>query len=198
MSATSQYPRLGEWLQRWLRLEPHQVIGGPDDPYLLRWYVIPRNPWLNVYVHKFCRSDDDRALHDHPWWFVSLMLSGRYDEITEAGTKRRRTGSIAYRPAAWRHRVALLWESCTSCGGSGIGYGTVPGGRWMETDCGVCDGSGTGRYRPCWTLIVTGRRSRTWGFWCERWDLSQQVGQLKKRFVPWQEWDDATGCGEVS
>ncbi|MGV0805769.1 hypothetical protein [Mycolicibacterium setense] len=33
-------------------------------------------------------------------------------------------------------------EYCTSCQGSGIGYGQVPDGRWMETDCGHCDGSG--------------------------------------------------------
>lgn len=98
-------PRLRDWLPRLVTGQPHQVIGGHDDPYLLRWYVIPRNPVFNVYLHKFLRSDDDRALHDHPWWFVSLILRGRYDEITDQGARRRNAGSLAFRPAEWRHRV---------------------------------------------------------------------------------------------
>ena len=51
------------------RRAPDFVIGGSDNPYLLRWFLIPRNPVFNVYLHKFMRSDDDRALHTHPWLF---------------------------------------------------------------------------------------------------------------------------------
>jgi hypothetical protein len=191
------------WRDWWPRLrarQPHQVIGGFDNPYLLRWYVIPRNPLLNIYVHKFLRSDDDRALHDHPWWFVSVMLRGGYDEVTETVVnRRRRAGSIAFRRAEWRHRVRLITESvCQTCNGTGVGYGTVPDGRWMETDCGDCDGTGeiTHAERPCWTLIVTGRRVRTWGFWCPR-TLHTLSGRHveSERFVPWTEFGDA-GCGE--
>lgn len=116
MSTTSYRHSNRKWLRRLLSGQPHQTIGGAEHPYMLRWYVIPRNPLVNVYVHKFCRSDDDRALHDHPWWFVSLILRGRYDEITEAGTRRRRAGSIAFRPAEWRHRVALVRRGLPSAG----------------------------------------------------------------------------------
>ncbi|AQT78287.1 hypothetical protein B1R94_02120 [Mycolicibacterium litorale] len=205
MSVTSVQPTLREWLHGLVSRRPHQVIGGVDDPYLLRWHLIPRNPVLNIYLHKFLRSDDDRALHDHPWWFVSLILRGQYDEITDAGTKRRRAGSIAYRPATWRHRVALLWKSCASCEGTGIGYGQVPDSRWMETDCGACDGSGNGRTLPCWTIIVTGRRARTWGFWCRKVqplnfinpdDDNYTATSVAERFIPWTEFGDA-GCGEA-
>ena len=41
---------------------PNFVIGDPADPYLRRWYVIPRNPLFNIYLHQILRSDDDRAL----------------------------------------------------------------------------------------------------------------------------------------
>ena len=34
--------------------------------------------------------------------------------------------------------------ACTSCHGTGTGWGKVPDGRWMETDCGACEGSGCG------------------------------------------------------
>src|SRR5262245_55579519 len=71
---------------RLLRLEerraPDVIIGREGDDYLRRWYVIPRNRIFNVYMHQFIRSDDDRALHDHPWWNLSFLLNGRYVEHT--------------------------------------------------------------------------------------------------------------------
>ena len=38
------------------------VVGGDADPYLRRWWLIPRNRIFNVYLHHFMRSDDDRVL----------------------------------------------------------------------------------------------------------------------------------------
>jgi hypothetical protein len=40
--------------------DPSFVVGGHVDPYLYRWYLIPRNKFLNIYLHKFLRSDDDQ------------------------------------------------------------------------------------------------------------------------------------------
>lgn len=37
------------------RRKPDFVIGDPANPYLLRWYVIPRNKVFNIYLHKFCK-----------------------------------------------------------------------------------------------------------------------------------------------
>ncbi len=97
---------------------PDYVIGGMDRPYLLRWFLIPRNPLFNVYLHLFLRSDDDRALHDHPWMNCSILLSGNYVEhtIAQGGIERRQllkagdwrfrwTGRIA-------HRVELVDDTC--------------------------------------------------------------------------------------
>lgn len=56
---------------------PDAVIG---DNYLSRWYVIPRNRFFNIYMHKFTGSDDDRALHDHPWYSLSFLLKGELKE----------------------------------------------------------------------------------------------------------------------
>lgn len=67
----------------WARArEPHVVIGGHERPYLLRWFLIPRNRFFNLYVHLFLRSDDDRALHDHPWLNASWILDNAYTEHT--------------------------------------------------------------------------------------------------------------------
>lgn len=139
--------RILEWLVGLLSGKPHFYIGGRENPYMLRWFLIPRNGWLNIYLHKFMRDDDDRAMHDHPWWFVSVMLRGcyredRYVELRGNGfvspyidSSVRRWLSIAIRRATDRHRVTLRKDT-------------------------------SGRPVPCWTLVVTGPRVREWGFWC--------------------------------
>ena len=155
------------WLRTLLSGKPHFYIGGKENPYLLRWYLIPRNRWFNIYLHKFLRDDDDRALHDHPWWFISIMLKGSYIEHCDPLqypydgywarvrlAEHRATPSIAFRAAEHRHRVELQQRP---------------------------DGSRV----PCWTLVVTGRKAREWGFWCP------------KGFVPWHQFVDHTDHGNT-
>jgi hypothetical protein len=113
-------------------------IGGAADPYLRRWYVIPRNRWFNLYLHNIRRSDEDRALHDHPWCNVSIVLRGGYVEIvpTPGATKVakwRPAGSIVIRRPRAAHRLVVS---------------EVLG--------------------PVWTLFITGPRLREWGFWCPK------------------------------
>lgn len=60
--------------------EPDFVVGPENDPQMRRWWIVPRNSVCNVYLHQFLRSDDDRALHDHPGDNVSWILSGLYVE----------------------------------------------------------------------------------------------------------------------
>ena len=56
---------LFNWFKTLCSGRPHFLISDQADPYLHRWYVIPRNRFLNLYLHKFLRDDEDRALHDH-------------------------------------------------------------------------------------------------------------------------------------
>jgi len=99
---------------------PDFVVGGQDRPYLLRWWVIPRNRFFNVYLHQFHRSDDDRALHDHPWWNVSIVLVGQYLEhrIHAGGVHTqtlREAGSIVGRMPRTAHRIELFdGQTCTT------------------------------------------------------------------------------------
>ncbi|WP_280757646.1 hypothetical protein [Polaromonas sp. CG_23.6] len=131
-------------LRRAQARSPDFVIGGSQDPYLRRWWLIPRNRFFNVYVHQFLRSDDDRALHDHPWLFnVSILLQGGYREwffvrhFTEmtgvncTHFKDCRAGAVKFRFGGAPHRVELT------------------------------DGT-------CWTLFITGPRYREWGFHCPK------------------------------
>lgn len=91
---------------------PDFVIG---DDYLRRWYVVPRNSGQNVYLHDIRRSDDDRALHDHPWHNTSYLILGGYIEHTPEGTFTRKPGDVIEREATALHRLEVIpGERCIS------------------------------------------------------------------------------------
>lgn len=98
--------------------QPDVVIGGIDNPYLMRWFLIPRNAFFNIYVHYFLRSDDDRALHDHPWVNCSILLRGSYTEhqIAQGGINTRtvrKAGDWCIRPSGKiAHRIELTHGPC--------------------------------------------------------------------------------------
>lgn len=110
---TTWYKRLAE------KRPPDFIIGGKEDPYMLRWWVIPRNRFFNIYLHRFLRSDDDRALHDHPWVNCSYLLEGEYTEHTigAGGVHHEAISlphSIKFRRSVAAHRVELHNGPCWS------------------------------------------------------------------------------------
>jgi len=169
MRVPPEYWDWGHWAKALVTRDPFVI--GEDSPYLLRWYVVPRNPYLNVYLHKFLRSDDDRALHDHPWWFLSLLLKGGYIEHREDGTVRRKRGSVAVRRADVLHRVELERDD-----------------EWVDPSDQDEDGWFPIHYteKPAWTLFFTGPKIREWGFKCP------------KGWLHWKEFDKRNGCGEFA
>ena len=53
-----------------------------NKPYLLRHYLFLKNrePFpFNVFIHKFMKGDED-DIHDRPWGFFHIILSGGYWE----------------------------------------------------------------------------------------------------------------------
>jgi hypothetical protein len=121
-------------------------------PYLSRWYLIGKKPEddpdlkgqiiaseekkkFDLFLHRFHRSDDDGALHNHPWsWAVSLVLAGGYMEERRVGDKvaRRivRPLSLNFIRGEDYHRVDLI-----------------------------------GPDRDAWSLFLVGPRVKTWYFW---------------------------------
>ena len=122
------------------RRDPDFIIGPQDDPYMLRWWWLPRNKIFNVYVHVFRHDDDDRALHDHPWWNVSILLRGELAEArkTKRGNKYRLFTRFVpiFRTAKASHRLILP--------------NTVK------------------QNKGAWTIFITGPRIREWGFHCPK------------------------------
>lgn len=85
---------------------PPDLVIGID--YLARWYLIPRNRFFNIYLHRFDGSDDDRALHDHPWISVSVMLTGELIEHDLSGRHHVPWLLPVFRRARYAHRLELV------------------------------------------------------------------------------------------
>lgn len=83
----------------------HERLGLPECPYLERWVLNFR--WFSIRLHHWMGSDDKRNLHDHPWWFWSLVLWGSLTDVSEKGRTHRRPGSVAFFPAEYRHSVEI-------------------------------------------------------------------------------------------
>ena len=121
---------------KWFKRKPDLVIG-PD--YMHRWYVIPRNRFFNIYLHKIMHDDDDRALHDHPWYSLSFLLKGRLREIYRVTSSSGR----AVEKIRYPHRLRPLFRSARFA-------------HRLEV------------VEPAWTLFITGPKIRLWGFWCPK------------------------------
>jgi hypothetical protein len=105
-----------------------EKLGLPQCPYVIRWKLEARLG--SVRLHHWLKPDDDRAFHDHPWWFATVMLRGCYTDRSPAGDDVLMAGSARVRPALHQHTV-------------------IPGEH------------------GAWTLMLTGPKSRAWGFWRE-------------------------------
>lgn len=107
------FRRLALWIcKRAQRRAPDFVIGDTARPYMLRWWIIPRNQIFNIYLHDIQRSDDDRAKHDHPWPSLSYMIAGElgehYDHKKGERFRILIAGDWVWRPANFAHRLEVL------------------------------------------------------------------------------------------
>ena len=88
---------------------PTRIIeGAAGEPYLHRWELRGNNPNFDVYLHRFLKSDDSRALHDHPAASLAILLSGTYKEWFRASHYKTRTeGDAILRVATTAHRIEI-------------------------------------------------------------------------------------------
>lgn len=148
-------------------------------PYMHRWFVL-RSKHLGIFIHKFVRSDFDRALHDHPWNFLVIPLWRGYIEHTvelvpasvDPGDEiyqirfhfKRRVLPIfgtRFRSAEFRHRVELFVDTKNAAMKE---YQEVFGDKVGSI------------YLPAWSLFIRFSKRRDWGFWLtdtiwKKWNL---------------------------
>jgi hypothetical protein len=109
-----------------------------DDPellYLTRWRLV-QTPWFGVYLHRLGGPDPRATLHDHPWNFVSIVLWGGYTERVCQGRSHDGSPQTNWRDVRWINvKPALGLHSIR---------------RLFRA--------------PTWTLMLVGRRQRTWGY----------------------------------
>lgn len=164
-------------ISRFVGRKPDFTIGRVNDVYMRRWYVIPRNRWFNIYLHNMLRDDDEGALHDHPWWNVSIVLKGGYLEwmprrklppsVLDDWAKVRTPSTQWYAKtrgqlvadnqrdimAMWRRPGSIIFRRATDAHRLELDREFGPK---IEPPL-----------IPSWSLFITGPNKRTWGFWCK-------------------------------
>jgi len=88
----------------------HNPIGLPECPYMIRWVILFFG--YSIRLHHWVASDDQRNFHDHPWWMITLMLKGRYVDITSEKHDILTSGSIRFRKASHKHTVKVDPPGC--------------------------------------------------------------------------------------
>jgi hypothetical protein len=122
---------------------PDAQIGRDEQgrSYMERWHAIPRNKHFNVYLHLY-HHDDDRIPHSHPWWSVSICVSGALREFYT------RTSHNASMPDQHKMRLVtkgdIVWRSADM-----FHHLEVAGNRTI-------------------TIFITGPRIKDWYFACKR------------------------------
>jgi len=118
----------------------------PDNLTYWRWFVWPRNRFLNLYLHNFTH-DDAHDLHDHRMINISFILQGSYFEerfcwwpvsglmLPPTSRRLRPQYSLTFRLPSTPHRVVLPRDA-------------------------------EGREIPSWSLFIGFPHWRNWGMWC--------------------------------
>jgi hypothetical protein len=89
-----------------VNLFPHEDIGWKEIGETFVRYDLIKTRWFNLYLHNLISVEAHPKLHNHPWWFVALILKRGYSEYTDAtGWVYRRPGTVLFRPASWAHNV---------------------------------------------------------------------------------------------
>lgn len=135
-----------------LRLGPFRLYSHHLGKYMRRWIL--QHPLGTIRLHNIRMPDKDDVMHDHPWHFASLILKGGYSE-----SKPIPGGCPAHGPFQTLRYTAGAINFCPADGVHRISE--IHG-------------------ESCWTIVVSTRPVRSFGFWREEGDGAA--------FVPWREW----------
>ena len=150
------------------------------DPYLHRWYVI-RTRGFGLFIHKFIRSDEDRALHCHPWDFIVIPIWRGYWEWHSCAMCKNHEDAMGIetncrhpvktrvlpilgakkQPAEYRHRVELLKKTVVRPIAEHPHYDQIAPRKEMA---GIVSFLKVVE-KPAWSIFIRFTERRDWGFW---------------------------------
>jgi hypothetical protein len=88
-----------------------EIIGPSECPLIYRWTLV-NTRFGKLLVHRFLPHADDRAEHDHPSSFLTIVLRGHYVDENPNGRDFVRAPTIRWRPATHRHRTRVGPRGC--------------------------------------------------------------------------------------
>ncbi len=170
--------KLMAWCERKGRVLKITGSAGADDVYLIRYYVV-RSKYFNVFIHQFLRSDRD-DLHDHPWNFVTYLVSGSYTEnrFNEKTGKVEATRRINapyndYMQTVHLRQNVFVYRKATDQ------HQVVVDQDLKEKD----------KDKAALTLFISGPTKREWGFIKEEDSMffnERQAGIKTRTWVDWR------------
>lgn len=69
----------GQRSPRWAVMQRMTIPCLDGTDYLVRLRIV-QTPWFGIYLHDIHKDDGDRAPHNLPWAFMSVVLRGYYTE----------------------------------------------------------------------------------------------------------------------
>lgn len=118
--------------------------------YLSRWFLFGKSVDSSfaggraVMLHKFHESDADE-MHDHPWPFISIILTGGYWEKTPRKGWSKESPDDSETVMLWHGPGSILRNKASRIHSVVIEEGSEPV-----------------------TLILRGKKSGSWGFYCPK------------------------------
>lgn len=148
--------------------------GAIENPTYWRWYVWPRNRFINCYLHNFLR-DDEEDLHDHRMVNISVVLSriGYSEELFH-----RQPHSGERLPGTYMRVVRFMRPR--------LRLPSTPHRVVLHKDA-------FDKPQAIWSLFIGFPHWRNWGFWCpgkllpaSNVDSQQQYRESGARWIPWE------------
>lgn len=165
--------------------KPDLIIGTRENPQTFRWHLVK---WRGFQLasHKWLRSDEDRALHDHSGDNVSFILSPQgYDEIVREWAQDQ---DYPCEPVGWIHAGAgKFYRDVTVRRRPFVPYfrRAEDPHRVMLRDA-----------RPVWSLWLRWPPRRHWGFHCPSgWRKWEDFCATRDYSTPGSTSEVGPGCG---
>jgi hypothetical protein len=153
---------------KFAQMRPGRHLGD----YMERFWVkrpCPDKSCWSARVHHTLRSDHDRALHDHPWWNISIVLRGGYWEVMP--------GSFQKAHEVGHYYFEDMDSLIKTLPGNEVArylrqHYAVRGVKWRGPGS-IVFRKATDQHRlivpslmqgGAWSLFIMGEKSREWGF----------------------------------